>query len=74
MFEQVFKKLDDILWKDDGCDTELDYAEHSSQILFLKWLDDYEKVIKLMNEFENGRNIDSYLKTDIAKSTFKHLN
>ncbi|WP_440929547.1 N-6 DNA methylase [Candidatus Pelagibacter sp.] len=43
MFEQTFKNIDDILWKDAGCSTELDYAEQSSWILFLKWLDDYEK-------------------------------
>ena len=43
MFEQSFKNIDDILWKDAGCSTELDYAEQSSWILFLKWLDDYDK-------------------------------
>ena len=43
MFEQTFKNIDNILWKDAGCSTELDYAEQSSWILFLKWLDDYEK-------------------------------
>ncbi len=43
MFQQVFKNMDDILWKDAGCSSELDYAEQSSWILFLKWLDDYQK-------------------------------
>jgi hypothetical protein len=43
MFKKTFKNIDDILWKDSGCSTELDYAEQSSWILFLKWLDDYEK-------------------------------
>ena len=43
MFEQTFKNIDDILWKDSGCSTELDYAEQSSWILFLKWLDEFEK-------------------------------
>jgi type I restriction enzyme M protein len=42
LFEQVFKNIDDTLWKDAGCSTELDYAEQSSWILFLKWLDDNE--------------------------------
>ena len=42
MFEQVFKNIDNTLRTDDGCSTELDYAEQSSWILFLKWLDDYE--------------------------------
>jgi type I restriction enzyme M protein len=43
MFEQVFKNIDDILWKDDGCSTELDYIEQTSWILFLKYIDDLEK-------------------------------
>ena len=56
MFEQTFKNIDDILWKDAGCSTELDYAEQSSWILFLKWLNDYEKE-KLMEEL-SGQIID----------------
>ena len=43
MFEQTFKNIDAAIWKDAGCDSELDYAEQTSWILFLKWLDDYEK-------------------------------
>jgi type I restriction enzyme M protein len=43
MFEQTFKNLDDTLWKDAGCGSELDYIEQTSWVLFLKWLDDYEK-------------------------------
>lgn len=27
MFEQVFKNVDDVLWKEAGCTTELDYTE-----------------------------------------------
>lgn len=41
-FEQVFKNLDDVLWKEAGCSSELDYTEQSSWILFLKYLDDLE--------------------------------
>ncbi len=43
MFKQTFKNIDDILWKEDGCSTELDYIEQTSWILFLKYLDDLEK-------------------------------
>ena len=53
MFEQTFKNIDDILWKDAGCSTELDYAEQSSWILFLKWLDDYEKEKETKASLEN---------------------
>ena len=43
MFEQIFKRVDDVLWKDAGCGSELDYVEQTSWILFLKYLDDLEK-------------------------------
>ena len=43
MFEQVFKNIDDVLWKEAGCTTELDYTEQSSWLLFLKYLDDLEQ-------------------------------
>ena len=43
MFEQTFKNIDDKLWKDAGCSSELDYVEQTSWILFLKYLDDFEK-------------------------------
>lgn len=42
MFEQVFKNIDDILHKDAGCTSELDYTEQSSWLLFLKYLDALE--------------------------------
>ncbi len=43
MFEQSFKNIDDILHKDAGCGSELDYVEQTSWVLFLKYLDDLEK-------------------------------
>jgi type I restriction enzyme M protein len=43
MFEQTFKNIDDILWKEAGCQSELDYVEQTSWIIFLKYLDDLEK-------------------------------
>ena len=43
MFEQSFKNIDDILRKDAGVSSELDYVEQTSWILFLKYLDDLEK-------------------------------
>lgn len=42
MFEQTFKAIDDVLWKDAGCSSELDYTEQTSWMLFLKYLDDLE--------------------------------
>jgi len=42
MFEQIFKNIDDVLWKEAGCSSELDYTEQTSWLLFLKYLDDLE--------------------------------
>lgn len=43
MFEQAFKNVDDVLWKEAGCTTELDYTEQTSWLLFLKYLDGLEQ-------------------------------
>ncbi len=42
MFEQAFKNIDNILRKDAGVSSELDYVEQTSWILFLKYLNDLE--------------------------------
>jgi len=44
MFEQTFRNIDDILWKDSGADSELDYIGQTSWVLFLRYLDELEKV------------------------------
>ena len=41
-YQQTFKNIDDILRKDAGASSELDYTEQTSWILFLKYLDDLE--------------------------------
>ena len=43
VFQQVFKTVDDLLRKDAGCTSELDYTEQSSWLLFLKYLDALEQ-------------------------------
>jgi len=43
LFEQTFKNIDDVLWKDPGCDSELDYIGQTSWILFLRYLDELEQ-------------------------------
>jgi type I restriction enzyme M protein len=50
MFENTFKNVDDILHKDAGCSSELDYVEQSSWVLFLKYLEDLEKSRGLAKE------------------------
>lgn len=43
MFEQTFRNIDNVLWKEAGCSSELDYTEQTSWMLFLKYLDDLER-------------------------------
>ena len=43
MFEQAFKNIDDVLRKEAGCASELDYTEQTSWLLFLKYLDGLEQ-------------------------------
>ena len=59
MFENTFKNVDDILHKDAGCGSELDYVEQSSWVLFLKYLDDLE--------------IEREIKARLAGKTYKSL-
>lgn len=55
MFEQTFKNIDDVLRKEAGCATELDYTEQTSWILFLKYLDDLEKANEQKAELEGKK-------------------
>ncbi len=43
MFEQTFKNIDDLLYKDSGADSELDYIGQTSWIMFLRYLDELEQ-------------------------------
>ena len=42
-FEQTFKNIDDVLFKDAGADSELDYIGQTSWILFLRYMDQLEQ-------------------------------
>ena len=52
MFEQAFKNIDDALRKEAGCASELDYAEQTSWLLFLKYLDSLEQDKSMEAELE----------------------
>ena len=54
-FEQTFKNIDDILHKDAGCTSELDYTEQSSWLLFLKYLDALERDKAMEAELEGKK-------------------
>ena len=60
MFEQAFRNIDDVLWKEAGCTTELDYTEQTSWLLFLKYLDGLEQEKAMEAELE-GRQYDFLL-------------
>src|ERR1043165_2570398 len=55
MFEQAFKNIDDVLRKEAGCTTELDYMEQTSWLLFLKYLDGLDQDRALEAEIEGKR-------------------
>ncbi|HEY8868027.1 MAG TPA: restriction endonuclease [Candidatus Limnocylindrales bacterium] len=57
MFEQAFKNIDDVLHKDAGSSSELDYTEQTSWLLFLKYLDALEQD-KAMEAELHGRAYD----------------
>src|ERR1700687_5679593 len=56
MFEQTFKNIDNVLRNEAGCATELDYTEQTSWILFLKYLDDLEKVEEQKAELKGKKH------------------
>jgi type I restriction enzyme M protein len=55
MFEQSFKNIDDVLRKEAGCASELDYTEQSSWLLFLKYLDALEHSKAMEAELEGRK-------------------
>jgi len=67
VFEQTFKNIDDILHKDAGCGSELDYVEQTSWVLFLKYLDDLEKDKKTAAEL-SGKTYTKLIKPEFQWS------
>ncbi|MCA9095001.1 MAG: N-6 DNA methylase [Planctomycetaceae bacterium] len=55
MFAQAFKNIDDVLRKEAGCTTELDYTEQTSWLLFLKYLDSLEQSKALEAQLEGKK-------------------
>jgi len=56
MFEQAFKNIDNALHKEAGCASELDYAEQTSWLLFLKYLDSLEQDKAMEAELEGKKH------------------
>ena len=69
MFEQTFKNIDDILHKDAGCSSELDYVEQTSWVLFLKYLDDLERDKKTAAEL-SGKTYVSVIASEYQWTTW----
>ena len=68
-FEQTFKNIDDILHKDAGCSSELDYIEQTSWVLFLKYLDDFEQDRRLAAEL-SGQEYHNIVSSDYQWSVW----
>lgn len=71
MFEQCFKNIDDILFKDAGASNELDYVEQTSWLLFLKYLEDLEKNKAITAEL-NGQKYVPILKEEFTWSNWAY--
>lgn len=71
MFKQTFKNIDDVLWKEAGCTTELDYTEQTSWLLFLKYLDDLEQERDKIAQLE-GKTYTPSLKANSAGPSGRH--
>ncbi len=69
MFEQSFKNIDDMLWKDAGVSSELDYTEQSSWILFLKYIEDFEAEKKMSAELK-GQKYQAIIDNEYTWSTW----
>lgn len=69
MYDQIYKRIDDNLWKDAGCGSELDYVEQSSWILFLKYLDDLEQNRLAAAELD-GRSYEPIIERKFRWSTW----
>lgn len=67
-FEQAFRNIDDVLRKEAGCTTELDYTEQSSWLLFLKYLDGLEQD-RATKPSSTGRSIHTFEELDQEKLT-----
>lgn len=69
MFENTFRNIDDVLWKEAGCTTELDYTEQTSWMLFLKYLDDLEHERALEAELR-GESYDPIIRDEFRWSAW----
>lgn len=68
-FEQKFKSIDNILHKDAGSATALDYIEQSSWILFLKYIDELEEK-KSMEAQLHGKEYSPLIEDKFAWDTW----
>jgi type I restriction enzyme M protein len=69
MYDAAFRNIDDTLWKDAGCSSELDYIEQTSWVLFLKYLDDYESDKETAAQL-NGETYKRLISTEFAWGTW----
>ena len=74
-YENTFKAIDQILWKEQGCGSELDYLEQKSWMLFLKYLDDLESEREEEAELEGKtykRLVSGFYRWSLLTRSFSH--
>ncbi|RAP59216.1 N-6 DNA methylase [Oleiagrimonas sp. MCCC 1A03011] len=65
MFENAFNNIDKVMRNDEGLASELDYAEQTSWLLFLKYLEDMEK------EWEDEATLEGHDYTPILDEPYR---
>ncbi len=71
MFEQCFKNIDDVLFKDAGVSTELDYVEQTSWLLFLKYLEEFEAEKEMYAQL-NGQTYERIIEQQYSWSSWAY--
>jgi hypothetical protein len=73
-FEQTFKNMDDLLYKDSGSDSELDYIGQTSWVMFLRYLDELERDFLLEQYVKEGvAELDDAKLPDLLKLKYNAL-
>lgn len=69
MYEQTFRNMDNVFRREAGCASELDYTEQTSWLLFLKYLDDLER-IREQEAVLDGKSYNRIIKDEFTWSTW----
>ena len=57
VFEQTYRSIDDDLWKETGCSSDLDYVNQTSWLLLAKKIIQYGDINNAVSELGNASAI-----------------